>query len=295
MTYSLNGRREPDRTALSAKPGEGFDPWVERVRRSAVIDPELADRERHRMAAEDQQRREAAERLKLRAVRLSRWLFGFLATLGISTLLYFMTGLTGWIAGACAIASAASLAAWALATWQERSAVAVGTPGPVPSPRQAVLFTELDKDCRELLERAQQAIAEVNSGLGREHLEIAAALRWNEWLIADKLRGITVGRVRRDAIPVLGNETAGKLEEHQRHLTAAEDAITANVKEIESLAAQVKRAVLERSDQENAIKASRLDGSYQDLSAGIAAVELVMEEIRSMTARIAPPDAAEPS
>ncbi len=64
------------------------------------------------MAAEDQQRREAAGRCKRRAAIASRWLLGALAALGASALLYFLTGLTGWIAVACAIASAASLAAY---------------------------------------------------------------------------------------------------------------------------------------------------------------------------------------
>jgi hypothetical protein len=300
MTYSLNGRREQGRSDLSAKPGEGFGAWVKRVRRSAVIDPELTDRERRRMAAEDQQRRQAAARFRRRAVTASRWLLGSLAALGISALLHFLTGLTGWIAAACAIASAASLAAWALATWQERSAVTEGAPGPVPSPHQAVLVTELDENCRELLEREQRAIAEViSSGIYRGRQEALqadqAALRWNEWQVAAKLRTITLRRAQHDAIPVLGNETAEVLEEHQRHLTAAEDAVAANVREIESLAARVKRAELERNDQENAIKASRLNGSYEDLSAGIAAVEVAMEEIRSLTGKFAPPDAAEPS
>jgi hypothetical protein len=300
MTYSLNGPRQPGRSDLSAKPGEGFGAWVERVRRVAVIDPELADQERRRMAAEDQQRREAAGRFKRRVVRALRWLLGSLAALGASALLYFLTGLTGWIAAACAIASAASLAAYALATRQERSAVAMAAPGPVPSLHQAVLLTELDETCRELLEREQRAIAEViSSGIyrGRQQARQAdeAVLRWNEWQAAVNLRTLTLRRAQHDAMPVLGNETAGVLDGHQRHLTAAEDAAAANVREIESLATRVKRAELERSDQENAIKASRLDGSYEDLGAGIAAVELAIGEIRSLTDKIAPPDAAEPS
>src|ERR1035438_2931571 len=35
MTYSLNGSRQPGRSDLSAKAGEGFGAWVERVRRAA--------------------------------------------------------------------------------------------------------------------------------------------------------------------------------------------------------------------------------------------------------------------
>jgi hypothetical protein len=300
MTYSLDGPRPPGRSDLSAKPGEGFAAWLERVRRAAVIDPELADQERRRMAAEDQQRREAAGRYKRRAAIASRWLLGALAALGATALLYFLTGLTGWIAVACAIASAASLAAYALATRQERSAVAMAAPGPVPSLHQAVLLTELDETCRELLEREQRAIAEViSSGIyrGREQARQAdeAVLRWNEWQAAVNLRTLTLRRAQHDAIPVLGDETAEVLDGHKRHLTAAEDAAAANVREIESLAARVKRAELERSDQENAIKASRLDGSYEDLGAGIAAVGLAIGEIRSLTDKIAPPDAAEPS
>lgn len=299
MTYSLNGPRQPGRSDLPAKPGEGFGAWLERVRRVAVIDPELADQERRRMAAEDQRRREAAGRFKRRIVKALRWLLGSLAAFGVSALLYFLTGLTGWIAVACAISSAASLAAYAIATRQERSVVAMTAPGPVPSLHQAVLLTELDESCRELLEREQRAIAEViSSGIyrGREQARQAdeAVLRWNEWQAAVNLRTLTLRRAQHDAIPVLGDETAGVLDGHQRHLTAAEDAAAANVREIESLATRVKRAELERSDQENAIKASRLDGSYEDLGAGIAAVELAIGEIRSLTDKIVPPDAAEP-
>lgn len=300
MTYSLNGPRQPGRRDLSAKSGEGYGAWVERVRRAAVIDPELVDTERRRMAAEDQRRLEAARQGRQQAARALHWLLGSLAALGASALAYFLFGLTGWIAAACAIASAASVAAYALAARQERSAAAVAAPGPVPSPYQAVLLTELDETGRELLERQQRAIAEVlSSGIyrGRQQARQAdeAVLRWNEWQAAVNLRTLTLRRAQHDAIPVLGDQTAGVLDGHRRHLTAAEEAAMANVRTIESLAARVKRAELERVDAENAIKASRLDGSYQDLGAGIAAVELAIEEIRNLTDKIAPPDAAEPS
>jgi hypothetical protein len=298
MTYSLDGSRRPGRSDLSAEPGEGFGAWLERVRRAAVIDPELADQERRRMAAEDQRRREAAKRFERRAARVSRWLFGSLAALGLSALLYFLAGLTGWFAVACAIASAVSLAVCAFARRQALSAAAMATPGPAPHVRQAVLLTELDEACRGLLERERRAIAEViSSGFyrGRQEARQAdeAVLRWNEWQTAVTLRTITLRRAQHDAIPVPGNETAGVLDEHQRHLTEAEDVVAANVREIESLAARVKRAELERTDQEIAIKASRLDGSYEELSAGIAAIGLTREEVRSLTDKIAPPDAGE--
>ncbi len=300
MTYSPNEPRRPGRSDLSAKPREGFGAWLERVRRVAVIDPELADEERRRMAAEDQRRREAAERFKRGAVRALRWLLGSLAAFGVSALLHLLTGLTGWIAVACAISSVASLAAYAVATRQERSVVAMAAAGPVPSLHQAVLLTELNETCRELLEREQEAIGEVlSSGIyrGREQARQAdeAVLRLNEWQAAVNLRTITLRQAQHDAIPVLGSETAGVLDGHRRHLTAAQDAAAVNVGEIESLVTQVKRAELERSDQENAIKASRLDGSYEDLGAGIAAVELAIGEIRNLTDKIAPPDVAEPS
>jgi hypothetical protein len=300
MTYSPNGPRQPGRRDLSAKPGEGFGAWVERARRHAVIDPELVDQERHRMTAEDQQLREASGQLRRRAARASRWLLGSLAALGVSALLSVLTGLTGWIAAACAIASATSLAAYALAAWQERSAVAMAAPGPVPSPHQAVLLTELDESCRQTLEREQRAIAEVISSdiyRGRQEARQAheAALRWSEWQAAVCLRTLTLRRAQHDAVPVLGTETAGVLDGHQRHLTAAEDAFAANLRAIESLVARVKREELKRGDQETAIKASGRDGSYEDLGAGTAAVELATEEIKSLTDQIAPPDAAGPS
>jgi hypothetical protein len=281
-------------------PGEGFGAWVERVRRAAVIDPELVGQERRRMAAEDQHRREAAERFKRRAARALCWLLGSLVAFGASAVLSFVTGLTGWIAAACAIASVASLATYALATRQERSALARATPGPVPSLRQAVLYTELDETCRESLQRAQRAIAEVLSSGSYDGRPLAwqadeATLRRNEWQVAVSLRTLSLRQAQHDAIPVLGNKTAGVLDGHQRHLTAASDALTATVREIESLEVQVRRVELECSDQENAIKASGLDGSYEDLGASTAAVELATEEIRNLKDKIAPPDAAEPS
>jgi hypothetical protein len=297
MTDSPDRPRQPGRSDLTAKPGESFGAWLERVRRVAVIDPELADQERHRMEAEDQRRREAAGRSRERAMRALRWVLGSLAALGVSGLLFFVAGLSAWIVVACAIASAASLPAYVLVTRHERAAPA---PGPVPSRHQAVLLTELDESGRELLEREQRAIAEVlSSGIyrGREQArqEVEATLRWNEWQAAVNLRALTLRKAQHDAIPVLGRETAEKLDEHRRHLTAAENAVAANVREIESLVARVKRAESERSDQENAIRASRLDGSYQDLGAGVAAVELATGEIRSLADKIAPPDATEPS
>jgi hypothetical protein len=300
MTDSPDRPRQPVRSDLTAKPGESFGAWVERVRRVAVIDPELADQERRRVEAEDQRRREAARWSREHAVGALRWVLGTLAALGVSVLLFFLAGLSVWIVVACAIASAASLPAYVLVTRQERSAITRGAPGPVPSRHQAVLLTELDETSRELLEREQRAIAEVLSSdiyRGREQArqEAEATLRWNEWQAAANLRALTLRRAQHDAIPVLGRETAEKLDEQRRHLTAAEDAVAANVKAIESLVARVKRAELERSDQENAIRASRLDGSYQDLGAGVAAVELATGEIRSLADKIAPPDVAEPS
>jgi hypothetical protein len=300
MTDSPNGPRQLGRSDLSVKPGEGFGAWVGRVRLVAVIDPELAAQERRRMEADEQRRRERAARLRRHAVMTLRWLFGSLAAFGVSVVLSVLTGLTGWIAVACAIASAASLTAYALAARQERSAPSVTAPGPAPSVYQAVLLTELDGNCRELLEREQRAIAQViSSGIYGEREQarqaVEAQLRRIEWQAAVTLRTLTLRRAQHDAIPVLGNETAEVLDGHRRHLGAAEAAAAAEVTEMESLAARVRGVELERSDQENAIRASRLDGSYQDLGAGVAAVELAIGEIRSLADKIAPPDAVEPS
>jgi|GEM_PF-4761243 hypothetical protein len=299
MTSSLKGPRPPDRSDLSARPAEGFDAWLDRVRRVAVIDPELADAERLRMAVEHQQRREAARRCARRAAGASRWLLGFLAALGVSVLLLLLTGLTGWIAVACAIGAAASGAAYTLARQQERSAVTWDAPGPAPSLRQAVLLTELDESCLEMLAREQRVIAEVISSdiyRGRQEARQAdeATLRSNEWRAAVNLRDLTLRRAQHDAIPVPGSDTAKVLGEHQRQLTAAQDAAAAHARAIESLAARVKRAELERNDSETAIKAARLDGGYQDLEAGIAAVELAIEDIEDLADKIAPADEAEP-
>jgi len=299
MTYSPNGARQPGRHDLSAKPGESFGAWAERVRSVAVIDPELAAGERRRIAAEDQRRREAAGRSQRRTITALRWLLGSLTAFCVSALLYFVTGLTGWIAVACAIASTASLAAYALATRPGRSA-AVAKPGPVPGLHQAVLLTELDEPSRKLLARGQRAIDEViSSEIYRGHeparRALEAQLRRIEWQSATRLRTLTLRQAQHDAIPVLGGKTADVLDRQQPHLTAAEDATVAEVQAIEALAARARLAELERRDQENAIKASRLDGSYQDLGASVAAAELAIEEIRGLADTIAPPDEAEPT
>ena len=185
MTYSLNGPRQPGRSDLSVRAGESFGAWLERVRRVAVIDPELADSERRRMAAQDQQRREAARQSAQRAAVALRWLLGSLTALVVTALLYFLTGLTGWIAAVCAIASVASGAAYVLAAQQWRSAIAMAAPA--PDLRQAVLLTELDETCRELLEREQRAIAEVIAGyIGCDTYD-----RWTTWDGASGGRGVT--------------------------------------------------------------------------------------------------------
>jgi hypothetical protein len=300
MTYSSNGACRPGRPDLPARPGEGFGPWAERVRRVAVIDPELADRERRRMAAEDQRRRKAAEQSRWRALTALRCVLASMAALGVSALLYAVAGLTAWIPVACAIATAASLPVTVLATRTGRSASATGPPGPVPGPHQAVLLTELDEPSRELLAREQRAIGElISSEIYRGHeparRALEAQLRRIEWQSAVRLRTLTLRQAQHDAIPVLGGKTADVLDRQQSHLTAAEEATAAEVRAIEALAARARRAELERRDQENAIKASRLDGSYQDLGASVAAAELAVEEIRSLADTIAPPDEAEPN
>jgi hypothetical protein len=210
--------------------GESFGAWLERVRRVAVIDPELADSERRRMAAQDQQRREAARQSAQRAAVALRWLLGSLTALVVTALLYFLTGLTGWIAAVCAIASVASGAAYVLAAQQWRSAIAMAAPA--PDLRQAVMLTELDETCRELLEREQRAIAEVISCdiyTDREQALLAdeATLRWNEWQLAVRRAASTAGReldgVRPQAAPVADGHVpraaAGepRLAGHARH------------------------------------------------------------------------------
>jgi|SRR5579875_2960090 len=300
MTYPQDEPRQPGRSDLSAEPGEGFSEWIARVRRTAVIDPEFIAQERRRMAAEDQQNRVAAERFIAQVTKASRWLTGSLAALGVSALLYFLAGLTGWIAVVCAAASVASLAAYALGTWQERSAAAIAASGPAPSRHQAVLLTELDETRRDLLERAQRAITEVlSSSMYRDRQEDRQAdevkLRETEWRLADRLRTLTLRQAQHDAVPVLGKETASVLHEHQRHLTTVENAVATNLGEIEALAVEVKRQEAKLNDQENAIRAARMDSSYQDLGASTAAVELATDEIRDMISKLASSDDAEPS
>ena len=225
MNYSADGARQQGRHDLPAKPGENFAAWTERVRHSAVIDPELVSEERRRMAAGDQRRRETAGQSRQRAATASRLTLGCLAAFCLAALLYFVAGLTGWIAFAFAIASTASLAAYALATRPRRPAAMI-TPGPAPGPHQAVLLTELDAPRRELLTREQRAIDEViSSGLydGREEARqaVEAQLRRIEWQAAVNLRTLTLRQAQHDAIPVLGRKTAEKLDASARFVAVA--------------------------------------------------------------------------
>lgn len=300
MTYSGDKSRQPYQSDLSARPREGFDVWMARVRRAAVIDPEFADQEQRRMAAEDQRRRAAAEQSEQVAAKVMRWLLGSLAALGLSVVLYYLTGLTGWIIAVCAVASAASLAAYPLATRRGWSAAALAAPGPVPDVRQAVLLGELDEACRERMARVQRAVTAVvsssiyaNRPADRQADEMQ--LRRHEWQAAVILRNITLRRAQHDATLVLGKETADVLDRHQRYLADTEQAVAGLIDNLEALAARVKRREVEDRDRENAFEASGRDGSYQDLGASAAAIELTKEEIRDLADKIAPADDDEPS
>lgn len=290
MKYSNGGPPQPHRDDVSAMPGEGLDAWVRRVRRFAVVDPGLLARERDRLAGQAQQRGELAERSRQRMRIAARWLAGSLLALCVSLVLHALTGLSSWVAVACAVACGVGAGAAAFSFGPGRSGSTV--PALAPGRSELVRIAELDGLSRELLARVQQAIDQVLSSTvyHRNLLDQSAGdavLRRHEWETAAAVREITSLRAALDASPVEGPKTAAVLESQRRALAIAQDHMAARVGAIEKYAAQVKAADAALRDCKGAIRAAGLNARYLDLVARTAADEHAIEEMTGLTEQAA--------
>jgi hypothetical protein len=152
----------------------------------------------------------------------------------------------------------------------------------------------LDPPCRQLLLRAQHAIAAVLSSLvyatGLHNAPPENVLRQHEWEIAIALRDITELQAEHASTAAArkpGPMTAAVLDSHQRALTLARDGTASRVSALERYAAQVEAADAAQQDWRGALRASGLNDKYLDLVARTAADEHAIAEISSLTEQAA--------
>lgn len=176
-----------------------------------------------------------------------------------------------------------------------------GRAGPVRQIRyrdEVVSPLALELDCRQLLQRAQRAIAaimasKVYTGDLRGTVE-EPVLRQHEWDIAVSLREIT--ELLLDLVASYGGGTAGPmttaiLVSQNRAISIARDGTTARVLALELLAAHLAVAEAARRDWETAHRMAANNDRYLDLVARTAADQHAIAEIAGMAKRAA--DAAE--
>ena len=170
-----------------------------------------------------------------------------------------------------------------------------GRTGPVRQIRyrdEVVSPLALERGCRELLRRAQRAIATiVTSMVYAGDLRGAVGepvLRQHEWEIAVALREIT--ELLLDLASSSGGGTAGPmttailLSQH-RAISIARDATTARIVAIEQLAAQVAAAEAARRDWETAHRMAANNDKYLDLVARTAVDQHATAEITAWPSR----------
>lgn len=152
----------------------------------------------------------------------------------------------------------------------------------------------LDLSCRQLLLRAQRAIASVISSqvyaTELHNTPHESVLRQHEWEIAIALRDITELRAEHASTAVAGKPgpmTAAVLDSHQRALTLAWEATGSRVTGLERYAAQLEAADAAQQDWRDALKASGRNDKYLDLVARTAADEYAIAEISSLTKQAA--------
>ena len=151
--------------------------------------------------------------------------------------------------------------------------------------------SDLDCLCRELLLRAQRAIAavlgsEVYASDMLDHAAGEMVLRWHEWDIAAALRVITRLRAELAASAAAGGAgpmAAAVLDSQQRAITLARDATEARVGALESYAVQVQAADEAQQDWLSALRLSALNSQYLDLVARTAAGGHALAEITGLT------------
>ena len=152
----------------------------------------------------------------------------------------------------------------------------------------------LEAGCRQLLWRAQQAIAAVvTSGVYARDLHGAVeehVLRQHEWEIAVALREIT--ELLLDLVSSAGGGTAGPMTatvllSQNRAIAIARDATTARVLALELLAAHVAAAEAARRDWEGAHQAAAKNDKYLDLVARTAADQHATAQIAGLAEQAA--------
>src|SRR5580693_10414324 len=152
----------------------------------------------------------------------------------------------------------------------------------------------LELGCRELLQRAQRAIAaivtsRVYAGDLRGTVE-ESVLRQHEWDIALALREITellLDLVSSNAGGTPGPMTAPVLISQNRAISIARDATTARVLALELRAAQVPVAEAARRDWETAHRMAANNDKYLDLVARTAADQYATVEIAALAEQAA--------
>jgi hypothetical protein len=167
-----------------------------------------------------------------------------------------------------------------------------GRTGPVRQIRyrdQVVSPLALERECRDLLWRAQRAIATiVASRVYAGDLRGTVAepvLRQHEWETAVALREIT--ELLLDLVSSSGGGTAGPMTAavllaQNRAISIARDATKARVLALESLAAQVAAAEAARRDWETAHRMAANNDKYLDLVARTAADQHATVEITGL-------------
>ncbi len=152
----------------------------------------------------------------------------------------------------------------------------------------------LDPSCRQLLLRAQRAIARIlASKVYAADLRTTvpeSALRRHEWEIAIALREITELRAEHESSASAGGPgpmTAAVLASHQRALALAQDGAASRVNALERYAAQVEAADAAQRDWQSAVRISGLNDKYLDLVARTAADEHAIAEITGLTEQAA--------
>ena len=231
---------------------------------SPVADPGLADQARRGLARQAGNPADGAA-----AAAGCGGLVVSIAGLTVAVVLHFVAGLSWWWVGGGVLAAAAVLMATRV--------IEVSSGAPDHRDRDRIVDpSDLDDPCRELLLRAQRAIAavlgsEVYASDMLDHAAGEMVLRWHEWDIAAALREITRLRAELAASAAAGGAgplAAAVLDSQQRAVTLARDATEARVGALESYAVQVQAADAAQQDWLSALRLSALNSQYLDLVAG---------------------------
>jgi hypothetical protein len=154
-----------------------------------------------------------------------------------------------------------------------------------------VVPSTLDRPSRELLLRAQNAIAEAldaeAGAVPPDGTVPESTLVRHEWEIAVALREITDLRAEHglNVAASVGPMTNAVLKSQESALAQAQESITARVAELYRYAECVRAAATAYRDWQDALRVSDLNDRYLDLVARTAADELAVAEISGLTER----------